>query len=146
MQDTPREGALLFSTKLSVATHMLVVIATAASPPGPTSAEIAASVRTHPVVIRRLMLGLNRAGLTRTSRGQGGTRLIRKSGEITLLDVFRAVERGSGIPTHSLGEGSSPRDQRIMQTINEQFAVTAAALEDSLASVTLADLLHQFAA
>src|SRR3954447_20017528 len=57
------------------------------------SCTIAASVNTNPVVVRRLLLALRQAGLVRTSSGKhGGATLARKPSQISLLDVYEAVQ------------------------------------------------------
>jgi Rrf2 family protein len=56
------------------------------------SRTIAASVNTNPVVVRRLLLALRRAGLVETISGKrGGARLAKKPNQISLLDVYDAV-------------------------------------------------------
>lgn len=60
---------------------------------GKVSSEIlASSVNTNPVVVRRLLGALNRAGLVRAERGKaGGVFLVRAPKEVSLLDIYRAV-------------------------------------------------------
>ena len=58
-----------------------------------TSAFLAGSVNTNPVIIRRLLLSLQRAKLVDTCKGAGsGSRLNRSPGRINLAEVYRAVE------------------------------------------------------
>ena len=58
-----------------------------------TSAMLAASVNTNPVIVRRLLLSLQRARLVETRKGAGfGSRLSRSPGRINLAEVYRAVE------------------------------------------------------
>ena len=57
------------------------------------SATRAAVVNTHPVVVRRLLRALRRAGLIETLAGKnGGAKLSRAPRTITLLDIYDAVE------------------------------------------------------
>ncbi len=57
------------------------------------SQTLAASVNTNPVVVRRLLLALRRAGLIETFTGKhGGARLRKRPREISLLDIYDAVE------------------------------------------------------
>ena len=57
------------------------------------SRTIAASVNTNPVVVRRLLIALRRAGLVRTVSGKsGGSTLARSPRQVSLLDIFHAVQ------------------------------------------------------
>lgn len=57
-----------------------------------SSEELAQTVRTNAVVVRRILGDLNQAGLICAERGKaGGFSLARKPSEISLLDVYRAV-------------------------------------------------------
>src|SRR2546421_9582426 len=57
------------------------------------SQTLAASVNTNPVVVRRLLLALRRAGLIETFTGKhGGARLRKKPNQVSLVDIYDAVE------------------------------------------------------
>ena len=56
-----------------------------------TGEFIASSINTNPVIVRRLMQTLKSAGLITTSLGVGGIKLTKEPRQITLLDVFNAV-------------------------------------------------------
>jgi Rrf2 family protein len=80
------------SSRFAVAVHALALMARAGDEPV-KSEGVAASVNTNPVVIRRLLCELAHADLVVSQKGAyGGTKLARKPEEITLLDVYRAVE------------------------------------------------------
>jgi Rrf2 family protein len=65
------------------------------------SQTLAASVNTNPVVVRRLLLALRRAGLIETFTGKhGGARLRKKPSEISLVDIYDAVEPRPVIPVN----------------------------------------------
>ena len=75
-----------------MAVHVLAVLAYKEGDPV-TSAMLAGSVNTNPVIIRRLLLSLQRARLVDTRKGAGaGSRLSRSPGRINLAEVYRAVE------------------------------------------------------
>ena len=58
-----------------------------------TSAEIAEHIGTNPVVVRRVLGSLRAAGLLNSERGQaGGWSLARPPEQITLADVYRALD------------------------------------------------------
>ena len=80
------------SSRFAVAVHVLTLLAWAGDEPL-KSDYIAGSVNTNPVVIRRILCALAHAGLVTSQTGAaGGTRLARKAAEITLTEVYRAVE------------------------------------------------------
>ena len=58
-----------------------------------TSALLAGSINTNPVIVRRLLLALQKARLVETCKGAGsGSRLSRSPRRINLAEVYRAVE------------------------------------------------------
>lgn len=58
-----------------------------------TSAALAGSINTNPVIVRRLLLSLQTAGLVDTSKGSGaGSRLNRSSRRINMAEIYRSVE------------------------------------------------------
>lgn len=79
------------SSRFTVAIHVLSLISLNQNIVS-TSEWIAESVNTNPVVIRRVMGKLKKAGLIDIRRGLGGATLQRDLEEITLLDVYKAVE------------------------------------------------------
>ena len=80
------------SSRFAVAVHVLALLARACDEPC-KSEQLASSVNTNPVVIRRVLCSLARAGLVTSQTGaSGGTRLARPAREITLSEVYRAVE------------------------------------------------------
>ena len=82
----------MLSSKLSVGVHILAALTLHKGTPL-TSGQIAGSVNTNPVVIRRLLGLLREAGYVESRNGVGGGWVLLTDPEsITLLDVFRAVE------------------------------------------------------
>lgn len=109
-----------------------------------TSEQIATSANTNPVVIRRLLGELRKAGLVESRRGVGaGWSLARDLESVTLLDVYEAVEPGPLFAMHRttpdqecvVGRGIQP----AMRTVYEGIEKT---LRNELARVTLADVLR----
>jgi Rrf2 family protein len=109
-----------------------------------TSEQIATSANTNPVVIRRLLGELRRAGLVESRRGLGaGWSLARELESTTLLDVYEAVEPGPLFALHRstpdqgcvVGHGIQPVMQRVYEDIEET-------LKRELARVTLEDVVR----
>src|SRR6185369_3597783 len=89
------------SCRFAVAVHVLAVLAYKEGEPV-TSALLAGSVNTNPVVIRRLLLLLQAAGFIDTRKGAGaGSRLSRAPRRITLAEVYQAVETDEPFASHS---------------------------------------------
>lgn len=83
------------NSRMTVAVHILsyLVLASRKRSTPVTSEQIAKSVRTNPVVIRRLLGLLRKGGLVRSQRGaHAGWTLARRPDAITLLDVYSAVD------------------------------------------------------
>ena len=109
-----------------------------------TSAFLAVSVNTHPVVIRRLLLALQRAKLIETRRGAGlGSRLSRSPARIHLAEVYRAVEDAEPFAMPP-GKPSAacPVGQCIQAALEDVFHSAEAALERELGKTNLGDVLE----
>jgi Rrf2 family protein len=80
------------SCRFSFAVHVMAVLAVEGGECC-SSARLAETVNTNPVVIRRLLLELHHAGLVKTRRGpQGGAVLSRSPDQINLLQIQSAVD------------------------------------------------------
>jgi DNA-binding IscR family transcriptional regulator len=79
------------SSRFTVAVHILSLLSIAGNAHC-TSEWIAGSVNTNPVVIRRVIGKLKKAELVNVRPGTGGAYLLKDLDEITLLDVYKAVE------------------------------------------------------
>ncbi len=95
------------SSRFIVALHILTYIAARIVAFGKEatglirSDELAMSVNTNPVFIRRLVAQMGSAGLIHAERGRnGGITLAKAPGQITLLDIYDAVEKGSIFQMH----------------------------------------------
>ena len=84
------------TSRFTVAVHTLLVINTFQDKVKTTSAFIASSVNVNPVVIRRTMQSLKAAGMIDVKAWSGGARLARRPEDITLFDVYSAVDSVEG--------------------------------------------------
>ena len=80
-----------YSTRLSDAAHVLALVAMSADEPL-TSDAIATSIRTNPAFVRQLMSVMRKAGLVTSVRGHPRPSLARPASDISLFDIYRAVE------------------------------------------------------
>ncbi|MEV4969394.1 Rrf2 family transcriptional regulator [Streptomyces scopuliridis] len=109
-----------------------------------TSEQIAGSVNTNPVVIRRLLGELREAGIVESRRGAGaGWTLTRGLEDITLLDVYDAVEPSPLFAMHrSEPNLDCPVGFGIRPTMRSVYDGIDVVLRDELARTTLADVLR----
>src|ERR1700741_3957220 len=86
--------------RFAFAVHVMAVLAWKKSECCPSS-RLAQTVNTNPVVIRRLLIDLQDAGLISTARGpRGGATLKRRPEKVTLSDIHNAVDQGNTFATH----------------------------------------------
>jgi Rrf2 family protein len=134
---------MTISSRFAVAVHILALLGRSGGEPV-TSERIAESASTNPAVIRRILCMLARAGLTTSRLGAGGGSLLaRPASEITLLDVYRAVECGELFSMHH-----EPPAQwctvgcHIQAALAETTGAAQRALEAVLAGRTVAQVLE----
>lgn len=146
MQTRSRSGAydtIMIATRFSVATHIMLLMAT--DHVGRlTSPRIASSVNTNPVVVRRIMRLLSRAGLVRVRRGQGGASLGRDPERISLDDVWRAMNpppTGPLLPLHASPDPGCPVGSQVPWLLTETFFSAETAMRGALARTSLADMM-----
>ncbi len=132
------------SSRFSIAVHTLSLIAL--SPLPCTSDFIAESVKTNPVVIRRIIGQLKKAGLVNVRAGAGGAYLLKELEQITLLDVYRAVEvveKGDLFNFHDHPNPKCPVGANIESIFRMKMLQAQYALEQELAKVTLAQMVME---
>ncbi len=87
-----------------------------------TSDRIAQSVGTNPVVVRRVCGMLVKAGLVTMRKGQnGGALLTRSPDQITLGDIYRAVELGPALQVPGNRENCTCPVGRIVGGVLRKF-------------------------
>src|SRR5512137_2894048 len=91
----------MVNSRFTVALHVLCLLAHQPGKPL-TSEFIAGSVNTKPVVIRRILAVLRRAGLVKSQPGvSGGWELVAKPECITLGGLYQIVRPGTVFAMHS---------------------------------------------
>src|SRR5476651_1484496 len=79
--------------QFSIAVHILAGLACGCDQKGVTSSQLAASVNTSASFVRRTLAKLSKAGLIETATGKAGACWLAKDAkQITLLDIYRAVD------------------------------------------------------
>ena len=133
------------ASRYTVALHILTWMAQVAKKrrASVTSKQIAASVNTNPVFIRRILTSLNKAKLVTVQHGAGvGWNLAKPPEEITLLDVYQAVEQKPLFELHhSEPNPSCPIGYGIRSALREFYENAEHAMKQELSRSTISDLL-----
>lgn len=136
---------MTISSRFSVAIHILSLLEISKDEIC-TSEYIAGSVNTNPVVIRRIMGMLSKAGLVEVRTGVAGAKLSRQLDQITLLDVYRAVhvvEEDGLFAVHDQTNPDCLVGKNIQAAIEPIFSKAQKAMENTLAAVTLQDVVNE---
>ncbi len=106
-----------------------------------TSHSLAANMQTNAVVIRRMLAALHAARLVSSSKGpSGGSRLLRSPKQITLGDIYRALEPGE---LFHYGSQKTTENQTLVDAMQSVFRKSRRALEEELDSITLNQLVKK---
>lgn len=139
------------SSRFFVGTHLMVALAGKAVvcghfglSPVVSSDELAFSVNTNPVVVRRLLSLLQKAGLVTSKAGRyGGTTLSRPSDTITLKDVYEAVEEGGLFHAHYQGPNMGCAiGGAIEHVMAKPVELAETAMKETLAEYTIEHLVN----
>src|SRR5450755_4438515 len=94
------------------------------------SRTLAVSVNTNPVVVRRLLQSLGRAGLIETYTGKnGGAKLLKRPDRISLLDIYVAV---NSRPLLAVNQRKASRHCRVSCNMKKIITAVAESAEDTI--------------
>ena len=108
-----------------------------------TSNFISNSVNVNPVIIRNILIQLQKADIITVKRGTGGISLNRKIENINLLDIFNAVESLDNNKLFSFHENPNkkcPVGSRINNILQPKLDDVQNAMEKELKKTTLKDI------
>lgn len=135
------------SSRFTVGIHILTLVEL--NKEGVSSSEyIAGSVNTNATLIRKITGMLKRAGLIEVQPGVAGAKLSRPSSEITLLDVYKAVDVVQEQELFSVHDNPNPNcpvGRNIEDSVQPILSAAQLALEKELSSVTIKTILQDIA-
>ncbi len=127
------------STRFPAAIHIMTMLA-GMDDEYLSSDLIAKSMDTNRVVVRRLIKSLADAGFVSSQAGiLGGARLEVSPKDVTLLDIYRAVEEGDIFRFHT-PQPKCPVANCVTEDLRVALDDAEAAMEKKLASTTLAEV------
>lgn len=131
------------SSRFTLAVHILDCIDTFKDEYKATSDFLASSTNVNPVIVRKILGQLKSAGLVEIARGSGGASIPKPLAEVTLLDVYKAVEcvdNGELFHFHDNPNILCPVGRNIHLVLDDKLLQVQNAMEKELASITLEDI------
>jgi len=133
-----------FSSRLTIATHILLCIETFKDDYKVTSNFLAGSINTNPVIVRNILGLLSSAGIVEIKAGVGGASLAKSPNEITLLDIFKAVEKEESLfHFHENPNPQCPVGRTVHSVMDGKLDNIQSAMENEMARITLKQLVKE---
>ena len=135
------------NTKCSIALHCLIFIAQYEEKVKVTSELLAKSTGCNSAAIRSILNTLQKANIISVVRGVGGAHLQCIPSELTLWEVYHALEP-EGLE-HFIGLHPNPSDQcpvgsRIESVLKEPYRKIGQAVKQQMENITLQQLLDHY--
>ncbi len=130
------------NSRFAMATHIMTALAVKQDKLNSTF--LADSLNTNPVVVRRILSELHKAGLLETEAGRsGGARLAKKATAISLYDVYAAVDDGDLFAYNP----NDPNKKcslscKMKSVLAPVFDAANSALAEKLKKIKLSDLVE----
>ena len=131
------------SSRLSTATHMMILIYTIGGRRKLTSEGMAQSIQVNPVMVRRLMSALKEAKLITVAAGRGGIHAVRPANQVTLWDLYAAVESPvdeSLFGFHDCSRSKCPVAKNMHNVLDKHLLAAQEAMRNELQQVTMEEL------
>jgi Rrf2 family protein len=134
------------NTQFSIAVHLMAGIAHREAIV--TSEALAGSVNTNAAFVKRILAKLSKASLIHAVSGRsGGCELARKASDISLLDIYRAVEAPRAFAIHDYRTvGACQVSANIKPVMGEVLTRAQRAFEQDLAKTTISDVVRKIRA
>lgn len=132
-----------YSSRLTIAVHILLCIEEFNGKEKATSNFLAGSIGVNPVIVRNILGQLKEAGLIHVAAGIGGSTLAKSPADITLFDIFEAVEN-SGEALFHFHENPNPEcpvGRAVHAVLDERLLEIQLAMENSMRSMTLQSII-----
>ena len=132
------------TSKFTAAVHILTCIGIFDGQMRVTSDFLSGSTGVNAVIVRNVLGQLRKAGIVETRQGSGGAHLAKALDEITLYDIYKAVDcvDDEGLfHFHENPNAECPVGRNIHKAMDGRLAAAQSALENELKSTTLAQVV-----
>lgn len=128
--------------QFSIAVHLMAGVACQRER-DVTSARLAKSVNTSPSFVRRVLARLSKAGLIETATGKAGACwLAKEARNISLLDIYRAVDAPEAFSIHHYPEQKECYVScNIKKALEKALNKTQRTMEKTLGGISLAEIV-----
>lgn len=132
-----------YSSRLTIAVHILLCIEEFKHKEKVTSNFLAGSIGVNPVIVRNIVGQLKEAGLIHVAAGIGGSTLAKAPSDITVYDIFKAVEdSGEGLfHFHEKPNPECPVGKTVHAVLDERLLEIQRAMENCMRSMTLQSIV-----
>ncbi len=132
------------SSRFTIAIHIITCIETFKDEYKTTSDFLAASVNVNPVVIRRILQQLKKAGIVETKRGSGGAYAAKPLNEITFYDIYKAVDcvENDLFHFHENPNTNCPVGRNIHLVLDNRLRDVQNVMENKLKEMNLSDVVN----
>lgn len=135
------------NTKCSIALHCLIVIFTYGDKIKVTSEVLAKSTGSNSAAIRSILNALQRADIVSVARGVGGAHLNCRPEELTVWEVYHAVEPdglNDFIGCHPNPSVQCPIGKEIKEVLGISYSKIGAAVKTAMQEITFQQILEDF--
>lgn len=132
------------TSKFTAAVHILACIDIFDGQMRVTSDVLSGSTGVNAVIVRNVLGQLRNAGIVETRQGSGGAHLAKALDEVTLYDIYKAVEciDDEGLfHFHENPNVECPVGRNIHKAMDDRLAAAQTALENELKRTTLAQVV-----
>lgn len=135
------------TTKCSIAMHCLIFIAEFGDQTKVTSELLAKSTGCNAAAIRSILTALQKAGMISVARGVGGAHLNRPPADISMWEVYDALEPG-GLE-HFIGCHPNPNPKcvvgaHIHDVLDTPYQQIGLSVRKTMEQITLKQILEDF--
>ena len=132
------------TSKFTAAVHILACIDIFGGQMRVTSDFLSGSTGVNAVIVRNVLGQLRNAGIVETRQGSGGAHLAKALDEVTLYDIYKAVDcvDDEGLfHFHENPNVECPVGRNIHKAMDGRLAAAQTALENELKRTTLAQVV-----
>lgn len=133
------------SSRFTIAIHVFACMETFGKEYKITSDFLASSINVNPVIIRKILSQLKKAGLIEVARGTGGTTAARPIDKITFYDVYMAVDllgEGELFHFHDNPNPNCPVGKNIHIALDDKLLHIQGAMENEMKKYTIEDVVN----